>query len=107
MNESSTTCQIFLSCLSSDSVVIARAATPNDALGVPGVQRQKLTKIQQRKLAQVQARLVKADADQQAARKAWAALVEELGQAAVARELDMTPQAVYERVRSWGRRNRS
>ncbi len=67
------------------------------------MQRQKLTKADQRRLHAAQARLEKAEGDLTKTRAAWADLVRELGQAACARELDLTPQAVYERLRSWKR----
>ena len=67
---------------------------------VPGVPRQELTKEGRRKLAAANARIERGEPDLAAARKAWAGLVRELGQAAMAREMGATPQAIAERLKT-------
>jgi len=67
------------------------------------VQRQTLTPGQKRRLQRAEARIARAEDDLREARGAWVVVVQELGQAACARELNITPQAVFDRLKSWGR----
>jgi hypothetical protein len=66
---------------------------------MPGLSKQMLTQQGKRRLATAQARVDKAEGGLADAREAWAALVRELGISAVARELDLTAQAVAARVK--------
>jgi hypothetical protein len=71
------------------------------------VQRQELTQQGKRRLRAAEARIAKAELDLDEARRAWAKLVrDELGQAAVAREMGLTPQALWDRLRAVDRGSR-
>jgi hypothetical protein len=63
------------------------------------MEKQRLTKGQAKRLAAASARVKRAESDLDDARRAWADLVRELGSSAVARELDLTPQAVSARLK--------
>ena len=54
---------------------------------------------QRKSLLALEARIERLERDLVVARKAWAELVEEAGQAAVARELGLSRQAVAERLK--------
>jgi hypothetical protein len=61
--------------------------------------RQHRTKGQAKRLAAATVRVERAESDYDEARRVWAELVRELGSSAVARELDLTPQAVSARLK--------
>jgi hypothetical protein len=67
---------------------------------VAGPQRRELTRGERQRLRRLGARIESLEAQLATARTAWAALVEEAGQAAVARELGITRQAVASRLRA-------
>jgi DNA-binding transcriptional regulator LsrR (DeoR family) len=71
---------------------------------MPGVPRQTLTRAQERRLEALERRIERARAELEAAEAAWAAYVREVGQAAVARRLGITDQALSERIRRIERR---
>jgi len=66
---------------------------------MPGVKKQELTPGGRKRLVAAGRRVTKAEADLDDAREAWVALVRDLGISAVARELDLTPQSLSERVK--------
>jgi hypothetical protein len=66
---------------------------------MPGLTKERLTKQGAKRLQAAQARVGKAEDGLADAREAWAALVRDLGISAVARELDLTAQAVAARVK--------
>jgi hypothetical protein len=69
------------------------------------VQKQELTNQGRRRLHAAETRITKARRALDEAEKAWARLVrDDLGQAAVARELGLTPQALWDRLKAIERR---
>jgi hypothetical protein len=80
-------------------VSIAPLPVGRDDCGVPGMEKQHLTKAQAKRLAVATARVERAEGNVDEARRAWAELVREFGSSAVARELDLTPQAVSARLK--------
>jgi hypothetical protein len=66
--------------------------------GVPRPRRD-LTTPEKRHLHSLEGRMARLEAELQATRREWADLVEEAGQAAVARELGVSRQAVADRLR--------
>lgn len=72
---------------------------------VPGPERHTLTSSETQQLAHAEARIKAAEDKVVQARLAWAKLVRRLGVSAVARALDVTPQAVSERVKAAERRS--
>jgi len=68
------------------------------AEGVPRPRRD-LTTPEKRHLRSLEGRMARLEAELQATRSEWADLVEDAGQAAVARELGVSPQAVADRLR--------
>ena len=64
------------------------------------MKKQELTPAQQRRLKAASDRVDKAEDQLQSARADWAELVRELGISATARILDLTPQAVAERIKT-------
>jgi hypothetical protein len=69
------------------------------------MEKQHLTKGQAKRLAVATARVERAENDRDAARRAWAELVREFGPSAVARALDLTPQAISARLKVIERRS--
>jgi hypothetical protein len=67
---------------------------------MPGVKKQELTSAQQRRLKAASDRVDRAEDQLQTARADWAELVREIGISATARFLDLTPQAVAERIKT-------
>lgn len=61
--------------------------------------RRDLTTPEKRHLRSLEGRMARLEAELQATRMEWADLTEDAGQAAVARELGVSPQAVADRVR--------
>jgi hypothetical protein len=61
--------------------------------------RRDLTTTEKRHLHSLENRMARLEAELQATRREWAELVEEAGQAAVARELSVSRQAVADRLR--------
>ena len=61
--------------------------------------RRDLTTPEKRHLHSLEGRMARLEAELRATRLEWADLVEDAGQAAVARELAVSPQAVADRVR--------
>ena len=61
--------------------------------------RRDLTTPEKRHLHSLEGRMARLEAELQATRREWAELVEEAGQAAVARELRVSRQAVADRLR--------
>ncbi|HET9722610.1 MAG TPA: hypothetical protein VFR44_02065 [Actinomycetota bacterium] len=61
--------------------------------------RRDLTTPEKRHLHSLEGRMARLEAELQATRSEWADLVEDAGQAAVARELGVSPQAVADRLR--------
>jgi hypothetical protein len=78
---------------------IAPPAGPAEDYGVPRMEKQHLTKTQAKRLAVATASVERAEGNLEEARRAWAELVRKLGSSAVARELDLTPQAVSARLK--------
>jgi hypothetical protein len=78
---------------------IAPLADVRDDCGVPRMEEQRLSKAQAKRLAAATARVERAESDYDEARHIWAELVRELGSSAVARELDLNPQAVSARLK--------
>ncbi len=68
------------------------------AEGVPRPRRD-LTTAEKRHLHSLEGRMARLEAELQATRREWAELVEEAGQAGVARELRVSRQAVADRLR--------
>jgi DNA-binding Lrp family transcriptional regulator len=71
---------------------------------VPGVPRQELSGRDLRRLEAAERRLERARSALAEAEAAWAAVVREVGQAAVARRLGISSQALSERLRRIERR---
>lgn len=67
---------------------------------MPGMPKTELTNAGRKQLAAAEARMSKAEGDLDAARAAWAELTRRLGISAVAREMDLTPQSLSERVKT-------
>lgn len=67
-------------------------------MGVPGVQRQQLTPAERQRLERSIEKITRAEDALIDARIAWADLVEQLGQAACAREMGLTPAALWARL---------
>lgn len=85
--------------LAGRSVKVALGRTPRSyAEGVPRPRRD-LTTPEKRHLHSLEGRMARLEAELQATRREWADLVEEAGQAAVARELRVSRQAVADRLR--------
>ena len=61
--------------------------------------RRDLTTIEKRHLHSLEGRISRLEVELQATRREWAELVEEAGQAAVARELGVSRQAIADRLR--------
>jgi hypothetical protein len=61
--------------------------------------RRDLTTTEKRHLHSLEGRISRLEAELQATRREWAELVEEAGQAAVARELGVSRQAIADRLR--------
>ena len=61
--------------------------------------RRDLTTPEKRHLHSLEGRISRLEAELQATRREWAELVEEAGQAAVARELGVSRQAIADRLR--------
>jgi DNA-binding transcriptional regulator LsrR (DeoR family) len=61
--------------------------------------RRDLTTPEKRHLHSLEGRMARLEAELRATRGEWAELVEDAGQAAVARELGVSPQAVADRLR--------
>ena len=61
--------------------------------------RRDLTTTEKRHLHSLEGRISRLEAELQATRREWAELVEEAGQAAVARELGVSRQAIADRMR--------
>jgi hypothetical protein len=82
------------------SVKAALARTPPGGYAecVPRPRRD-LTTTEKRHLHSLEGRIARLEAELQATRREWAELVEEAGQAAVARELGVSRQAVADRLR--------
>jgi hypothetical protein len=72
--------------------------TPEYAECVPRPRRD-LTTTEKRHLHSLEGRIARLETELQATRREWAELVEEAGQAAVARELGVTRQAIADRLR--------
>jgi hypothetical protein len=70
-----------------------------DDRGVPRMEKEHLTKAQAKRLAAATARVERAEGNYDEARRVWAELVREFGSSAVARELDLTPQAISARLK--------
>ncbi len=71
---------------------------------MPGVPRQMLTPAQVRRLEALERRAERAREELDRAEAAWAAYVREVGQAAVARRLGVSDQALSDRLRRIERR---
>ena len=65
---------------------------------MPGVQRRQLTSAERQRLERSVEKIVRAEDALFDARIAWADLVETLGQAACAREMSLTPAAMWARL---------
>jgi hypothetical protein len=79
------------------SVKVALGRTPRYAEGVSRPRRD-LTTPEKRHLHSLEGRMARLEAELRATRREWAELVEEAGQAAVARELRVSRQAVADRL---------
>jgi predicted transcriptional regulator len=71
---------------------------------VPGLPKMELSAKDRRRLHALNARMEQAEADLEQVRQEWAKFVRAVGQAPVAREMDLTPQAVGDRIRNIERR---
>lgn len=82
--------------VSSSYPLLERTATTLEVVPRP---RRDLTTTEKRHLHSLEGRMARLEAELQATRREWAELVEEAGQAAVARELGVSRQAVADRLR--------
>jgi hypothetical protein len=80
------------------SVKVSLGRTRGYAECVPRPRRD-LTTTEKRHLHSLEGRIARLEAELQATRREWAELVEEAGQAAVARELGVSRQAIADRLR--------
>jgi len=80
------------------SVKVALGRTPGYGEAMPRPLRD-LTTAEKRHLHSLEGRMARLEAELKATRREWAELVEEAGQAAVARELRVSRQAVADRLR--------